>query len=755
MDPSTLTFYTIAAGLSFTLCLILLAFAQIQRNTLVIRSSALAILMLAVAFFGAGYGYFLPRWTTVIGTNMMLLSAGAIFYTGFSAYAQQRGANVDKLGWAVVALTAIPFGYWGLIEPDGIYRSIVFSFVAAFLNGRNAHMLMKSVMRNAGGLPTRALATVFTILTVWMAIRGIALLNADPLPVAQRGANPTLWISVFWFNILIAVMTACILAMEISRLRANFVVADKANAADQTSLEPARGNLILLWSMVAVLCAAIVGEVGVGYSALYEREYKQLRERATLANDVFAEHTIQVVNQVDILVRTARGHFEQTKSAEITERFLMHLDFPRHTIENIYLIDADGLILTPWAERAKGRTAAQRDYFLFHKNNPADELFIGPVLTGQVTGKKQFRLSRRIDRADGTFAGIVLAPVEPKAFSSYYRQLLETKESIVALVGIDDRKIRARIPDADPGQWDAQLESPLWDLLKKSPAGQYRNTSSIDQIERQFIYKRVGNLPLVMVTGFSAADVRRGALQSIQPIGLGAALAIIVVLALATILSVVIRRRDEQENFISMLNHELKTPLSVIRMTLDNDGALNEEQQRIARAVRDMTSIIERCVQADRISHGLVAPRRSGIRIASLLATIRDTSPSPERLRIDADELPDCASDAQLLTVVLHNLIDNALKYGKPNMPVQIVAASAAHRGKAGIRIDVLNPPGAAGIPDAKLVFRKYYRAPGAHGKTGSGLGLYIAAGLAGKLGGELRYQASADTVKFELWIPL
>ena len=53
MDPSTLTFYTIAAGLSFTLCLILLAFAQIQRNTLVIRSSALAILMLAVAFFGA------------------------------------------------------------------------------------------------------------------------------------------------------------------------------------------------------------------------------------------------------------------------------------------------------------------------------------------------------------------------------------------------------------------------------------------------------------------------------------------------------------------------------------------------------------------------------------------------------------------------------------------------------------------------------------------------------------------------------
>ena len=52
------------------------------------------------------------------------------------------------------------------------------------------------------------------------------------------------------------------------------------------------------------------------------------------------------------------------------------------------------------------------------------------------------------------------------------------------------------------------------------------------------------------------------------------------------------------------------------------------------------------------------------------------------------------------------------------------------------------------------MVFKKYYRAPGAHGKVGSGLGLHIAEGFARKLGGRLRYIARDDKVNFELWIP-
>ncbi len=758
MDPNTLTFYLIAAGLSFGLALVLVAFAQIQAGTLLIRSAALVFLLLAVAFFGAGYGPLLPRWMTVMGTNLLILLAGIFFYAGLHAHHTQQSATLDRLGLGVLAVSAVPFWYWGLIEPNGIYRSQVFSFAAALINGRSALLLLRHTgparQRN---LPALALGSVFAVIAGWMLVRGILLFGAELAPVEQRGANPTSWLTVFWYNVLVSLMAACVLWLEIDRLKGQY--RDRASGQAKTtatpSLEPTRGNLILLWSMVAVLCLAIASEAGIAYGALQGREHKQLVEKATQANNALVEHTAQVVNQADILIHAVRGYHARTGSAAATERFVASLQFRRDIIENIYLIDADGLILTPWADRGKGLSAAQRDYFLFHQQHPEDQIYIGPVLTGKVTGKQQFRLSRRISHPDGRFAGVILVPLEPKAFSSYYRQFVAGGDSIATLVGTEDRKIRARIPQTNVDKWDTPIASPLWEALAQAPEGRYRNKSFVDGIERQFIYKRVGELPLVMVTAFSAADIRSGVQESLRPIGYGAVLAVVVVLALAAMLTALIRRRDEQDSFISMLSHELKTPLSVIRMTLGGTELPDASKQRIARSVSAMNDIIERCVQADRLHHGLVPLNRADINPAEFLAAFVASSPAPERITLTIDTLPTCRSDPQLLQVILGNLIDNALKYGASRHPVNIAAQPASRKGQPGIRVAIANSPGPAGLPDPARVFRKYYRAAGAHGKTGSGLGLHLAEGFARKLGGELRYLPGTDTVRFELWIPL
>jgi signal transduction histidine kinase len=58
-------------------------------------------------------------------------------------------------------------------------------------------------------------------------------------------------------------------------------------------------------------------------------------------------------------------------------------------------------------------------------------------------------------------------------------------------------------------------------------------------------------------------------------------------------------------------------------------------------------------------------------------------------------------------------------------------------------------------MPDPKRVFKKYYRAPGAYSKTGSGLGLHIAQSIVRKLGGWMRYQPVGNQIRFEVWIPV
>ncbi|RAU22178.1 hypothetical protein CU669_08550 [Paramagnetospirillum kuznetsovii] len=216
-----------------------------------------------------------------------------------------------------------------------------------------------------------------------------------------------------------------------------------------------------------------------------------------------------------------------------------------------------------------------------------------------------------------------------------------------------------------------------------------------------------------------------------------------------------IRRRDEQDRFMSMLNHELKTPLAVIRMSLGGDVLAPGSRERITRAINDINSIVERALQADRLSLGRITTHIAPCQPVDLIGTLISISTMPDRIRLEASFHREIKSDPQLLGVAIGNLIDNAIKYGPPDQDVRVVVRESALKGRSGLLIEVCNPVGSAGMPDSHLVFRKYYRAPGAHGKTGSGLVLYIASDFAARLGGRLNYTPSGNEVKFELWIPL
>ena len=78
MDPNTLTLYLIASAWSFCLSLLLLVVARLKPTSGLIRDSVLAILLLSVGLMGSGFGPMLPRWTTVVGTNLILLSVGLV-----------------------------------------------------------------------------------------------------------------------------------------------------------------------------------------------------------------------------------------------------------------------------------------------------------------------------------------------------------------------------------------------------------------------------------------------------------------------------------------------------------------------------------------------------------------------------------------------------------------------------------------------------------------------------------------------------
>lgn len=211
----------------------------------------------------------------------------------------------------------------------------------------------------------------------------------------------------------------------------------------------------------------------------------------------------------------------------------------------------------------------------------------------------------------------------------------------------------------------------------------------------------------------------------------------------------------EQAQFMSMLAHELKTPLSVMHMALGSTALTPDLVAHANKAVLDMNSVIERCLQVDKLDDRQVQVQTRMVALDAELHDLQRNSPDPERIQLDGQTGMVLHTDAQLLRIVLANLVDNALKYSVPASVVTVVVATDDALGaRPGVSLVVQNIPGVAGWPNATRVFQKYYRNPQAHHQTGSGLGLYLVSSLARLLGGEVRYTPDETHVRFTLWLP-
>ena len=212
--------------------------------------------------------------------------------------------------------------------------------------------------------------------------------------------------------------------------------------------------------------------------------------------------------------------------------------------------------------------------------------------------------------------------------------------------------------------------------------------------------------------------------------------------------------RTEQGRFMAMLTHELKTPMSVIRVALATAGIQSKSMLHAEHAIEDMNNVIDRCIQADHIEQRALHLRKEPV---DVVAFVQDLLQASSRLGINvhAGDLPLLATDRQYFGIAIANLLDNAVKYAAQDSMVDVFVRLQEEETRPGIEIIVQNLPGTAGIPASDQVFKKYYRSAGAHAKTGSGLGLYLVHSMSEFLGARVRYLPSDTLVRFALWLPL
>ncbi len=210
-------------------------------------------------------------------------------------------------------------------------------------------------------------------------------------------------------------------------------------------------------------------------------------------------------------------------------------------------------------------------------------------------------------------------------------------------------------------------------------------------------------------------------------------------------------QREDQERLFAMLAHELKTPLSTLRLSIAS-GPIRREA--MDRTIADLSKIIDRCVQSGQLAHRSLAPDPTRTDAAALTLDCIRSCREPNRVEFTAPAAVPVITDVQILNVVISNLLDNACKYGPPQTPIGVELEPCEQDGVAGLQWKVSNCVGPAGAPDKARLFEKYYRNPNARRQSGSGLGLYLVQGLLQLLKGSIRYEATPGSVTFIVWIP-
>lgn len=225
---------------------------------------------------------------------------------------------------------------------------------------------------------------------------------------------------------------------------------------------------------------------------------------------------------------------------------------------------------------------------------------------------------------------------------------------------------------------------------------------------------------------------------------------------------------EARTNMVAHTTHELRTPLSNIRLYVEEalDGPEDDQELRsrclniVNQETRRLEHLVEDMLSAAEIESGSLKLRTDDVRLDAALQELREdyeASAAEKGVVISFDlppKLPVIQGDRQKLAVAMHNLIGNAIKYTPTGGMVNI---SVRKEGTM-LVFEVADTGIGISSDDAERIFDRFYRANDSRvsAETGTGLGLTLAREVARLHGGNITVESEPGAGStFILTIPL
>lgn len=207
-----------------------------------------------------------------------------------------------------------------------------------------------------------------------------------------------------------------------------------------------------------------------------------------------------------------------------------------------------------------------------------------------------------------------------------------------------------------------------------------------------------------------------------------------------------------REEFMSIASHELKTPLTPLKLslrTMERRLAAGQPVElssvlKSKHQVDRLVSLVNELLDASRVELGWLALHSAPLEVGQLVAEVvdqfRHAYERPFTLEVPRERVW-VKGDRDRLEQVLVNLLDNAHKYSPAREPIHVAVEALGREARIHVKDKGIGIPGA----DQAQVFQRFYRARNASHRHfgGLGLGLYISHSIARLHGGSLGLEST------------
>ena len=247
---------------------------------------------------------------------------------------------------------------------------------------------------------------------------------------------------------------------------------------------------------------------------------------------LFEESTASMLRGIDRTLLLLSHEYDADPAKFSLNHRAKWSSLPEEQALQLAVVDQAGNAKTLTASDATLAQAYVGDSAWFSQQRYAkdDQLVISTPKLGRLSNRWSIILSRRLHKADGSFAGAIAAGVDLKFIERFYQSIDIGEHGSIILRNLDG-VILASGGTVGPTNGRQVLQPALREALAKSPTGYYWGGGAVDGINRLVAYRKSSNLPIMTMVGLAESDIFAG-YQRTRMIFVGAAIGLTLFLML-------------------------------------------------------------------------------------------------------------------------------------------------------------------------------------------------------------------------------